>query len=122
MENNNIFFERNGFKEINNEIIIGCQKLAEQSFNTAPFKPTKKNCVIVFKQDEVLYSQMKRDYNSATKQAKELLEQKINSIIFIFTNYPQTVIHHIATNDVSSIPDYDGKGKIIAIDFSKNSK
>jgi hypothetical protein len=106
------YFEHNGFQKIDDSIIMGCQGLAEKSFNSGPFKTTKKNCVIVFKQNDNLYSQVKSDYNSSIRQAKKLLEQSINSIIYIFTNYPKTVKHHIISDSALSIPeDYEGKGQ-----------
>lgn len=105
------YFEHNGFNEIDETLIKAGQSLAEKSFNSAPFKALKTNCVIVFKQNNNLYAQMKRDYDSAIRQAKKLMEEGINSIIYIFTKYPDIVKHQIVTNSPLEIPDYEGRGK-----------
>lgn len=49
----------------------------------------------MFKQNSNLIGQVKRDYDSELKQAETLMEQAINSIIYIFLNYPKTVKHYI---------------------------
>ena len=110
------YFEHNGFKEIDVTIIRGGQAMAEQSFISAPFKALKSNCAIVFKQNDNLYSQLKRDYESSIRQAKKLMEQGINSIIYIFTDYPNIVKHHIVSENPFVIPEYDGKGQTFVKD------
>lgn len=112
------YFEHNSFKKIDDSVIRGGQALAEEAYNTAPFKTTKKNCVIVFKQNDNLYSQLKRDYDSSIRQAKKLMEQGINSIIFIFTGYPKIVKHHIVSEKPRSVPEYEGKGREFEVDVS----
>ncbi len=114
----NDYFEHNGFKQIDDNIIKGGQILAEKSFNSTSFKAAKTNCVIVFKQNDNLYSQIKKDYDSSIRQAKKLMEQGINSIIYIFTNYPHTVKHHIVSDNPMTIPDYDGKGNFFVKDVN----
>lgn len=110
------YFEHNGFQDIDDITIRGGQTIAEQAFNSAPFKVAKTNCVIVFKQNDNLYAQVKRDYDSSIKQAKQLIEQGINSIIYIFTNYPHTVKHHIVSDNPFTIPDYEGKVRTVIKD------
>ena len=110
------FFEHNGFKEFDDTIICGGQAMAEKIFTEAPFKAVKSNCVIIFKKEDTLFAQIKRDYNSAVKQAKELMEQSINSIIYIFTFYPKTVKHIIVTDGKTEIQDYEGKGNSTEVD------
>lgn len=113
------FFDHNGFKIIDDGIITGAQSFAEEIFIQSDFKTQKSNCVIVFKENDKMIANLKRDYQSALKKAKELMEYEINSIIFIFTNYPKTVKHHIVSeNPLSDIPDYEGKGNISIVDVT----
>lgn len=121
MNNSNFppdYFEHNSFKQIDDALIRGGQILAEKAFTGVPFKASKKNCVIVYKQNDNLYSHVKRDYESSIKQAKKLMEQGINSIIYIFTNYPKIVKHHIVSESRDNIPDYEGKGRTFEVDVS----
>ncbi len=121
MTNNNYpddYFEHNGFKNIDDTIIKGGQALAEKSFNSAPFKAVKTNCAIVFKQNDKLYCQLKRDYDSSIRQAKKLMEQGINSIIYMFNGYPNIVKHHIVSDNPFIMPEYEGKGKTFVKDVS----
>jgi hypothetical protein len=113
---NTEYFEHNGFKKIDDVIIKGGQALAERYYAEAPFKTTKSNCVIVWKQEDQLLVNLKRDYRSALKRAKELMEVEINSIIYLFTDYPKIVKHQIISeNPLSDISDYEGKGNISII-------
>lgn len=112
------YFEHNSFERIDETIIRGGQSLAEEAYNNAPFKTTKKNCVIVYKQNDNLYSHLKRDYESSIREAKKLMEQGINSIIFIFTGYPKIVKHHIVSESPKNISDYEGKGRSFEKDVS----
>jgi len=116
----NDYFEKNGFKKIDESIIRGGQKVAESAYSKVGFKPAKTNCVIVYKQNASLFGQVKRDYDSALRQAKSLMEIGINSIIYIFTNYPSTVKHHVYgdADAIFNIEDYEGKGRTIIKDVS----
>lgn len=110
------YFDKNGFQKIDEVVVRGAQALAEKAFNNASFKLAKTNCVIVFKQDSKLTGQVKRDYDSALRQSKTLMELGINSIIYIFLNYPKTVKHHIIDENAFMIENYDGKGKTFIVD------
>ncbi len=118
MEESN-FFQHNGFKKFDEPIIRGFQYLAEKAYDEAPFKACKLNCVIVFKQSDNLVINIKRDYKSSLKKAKELMEIRINSIIYIFTEYPSIIKHQIVCeNPLSDIEEYEGRGNISIVGVS----
>ena len=113
------FSEHNGFKFFDEGIITGGQALAKKAYDEAPFKAHKSNCVMVFKQSDQLVVNLKRDYKSSLRKAKELMEMQINSIIYIFTDYPNIIKHHIVTeNPLSDISEYEGRGNISIVGVS----
>lgn len=110
------YFEHNGFPKIDHDIILGAQRLAQEAFDNAPFKTIKTNCVIVYKQNENLCVKIKKNHDSSIKEAKNLMEQGINSIIFSFASYPKIVKHEIVSDNPLSTLDYEGKGQTFVVD------